>query len=495
MTRLKKLRLLVVAGLALVLLVSSGQRYLPLLIQQTGSPYGLYLGVMLGSDKALETLSGYARENQDPYWLQQVAEAGDAAAYYVLAQREGDEAQHMALLSQSANGGFAKAQYELALLTDSALKREQLLQRAAGQHYLPAMISLYQWYLHQGEKDKAAPWLEQAASQDAASALILARQQWRQGLHSRARENFTRASALGNQVAQEYNALINNHWPAGQAVGWGPAAVASAARQCTMRIQPVVTSLENMRQLIALAEEFHRDRRLSDLPICLLKPLWLADNRLNCDANWQGQRRLGCDAARLAELPLDDDFTHILVLAPKGKANVHNGIMYLDLTDSYSVFVHELAHFAGFVDEYPLSSELAGQMCHPNLQPPNLIYTLSEEELPLKVDKWRQTGVEWSLAKSRTCNNHPLQAYKASDKLTFMEYHDQAYIPAVYLTLWKQRLAEKRHLLPAYINIAQALEQQGKDEQAQRWWYKRDIFYAVETIRPDNSLQYGVAPD
>lgn len=493
---MKKLRLLVVAGLALVLLVSSGQRYLPLLIQQTSSPHALYLAVMLGSDEALAALSGYAREHQDPYWLQQVAEAGDAGAYYVLALNEGDEARHIALLNQSASGGFAKAQYELALLTDSALKREELLQRAAHQHYLPAMISLYQWYLHQGETAKAAPWLEQAALRDAASALILARQQWQQGLHSKAREGFKLASRLGSKVAQEYVVLIDNHWPAQQAIGWGPDAVATKARHCTMQIQPVVTSLENMRQLIALADEFHHDRRLSELPICLLKPIWLADNRLNCDANWQGQHRLGCDAARMAELPLDDDLSHILVLAPKGKANVHNGIMYLDLTDSYSVFVHELAHFAGFVDEYPLSSELAGQMCHPNLQPPNLIFTLSEEELPLKVDKWRQAGVDWSLAKSRTCNNHPLQAYKASDKLTFMEYHDQAYIPEVYLTLWKQQLADKQQLLPAYINIAQALEQQGNFEQAQHWWQKRDAFYAINSVHPDKNPQHGaVAPD
>ncbi|GGD68112.1 hypothetical protein GCM10011357_23980 [Lacimicrobium alkaliphilum] len=480
----------------MVLLVSSGQRYLPLLIQQTDSPHALYLGVLLGSEPALEALSGYARESANPYWLEIVAEAGDAGAYYILALNEGNEARHIALLNQSAAGGYAKAQYELALLTDSALKRIELLTRAAHQQYLPATISLYQWYLHQGQVEKALPWLEQAASQDADSALILARQQWQKGQYTQARQGFNQASRLGSPEATEYVSLIENYWPAEQGSGWGPETVITTGRRCAMHIQPVVTSLENMRQLMSLAEEFHDDKRLSDLPVCLLRPIWLSDNQLNCDANWQGNRRLGCDAAKLAELPLDDELSHILVLAPQGKANVHNGIMYLDLTDSYSVFVHELAHFAGFVDEYPLSSELAGQMCHPNLQPPNLIYTLSEEELAQKVDKWRQANVDWELAKSRTCNNHPLQAYKASSRLTFMEYHDQAYIPPVYLALWKQRLNRKHYLLPAHINIAQALEQQGKFEQAKYWWKKRDAFYGMLPLSVDSNLNgSAAAPD
>ena len=38
--------------------------------------------------------------------------------------------------------------------------------------------------------------------------------------------------------------------------------------------------------------------------------------------------------------------------AKKGKANVHNGIMFIDRQDSYDVFINELAHFAGFIDEY-----------------------------------------------------------------------------------------------------------------------------------------------
>ncbi|WP_141096165.1 sel1 repeat family protein [Lacimicrobium sp. SS2-24] len=490
------LRLPLLTALAVILLVSSGQRYLPILLQHTSSPHTLYLGVMLGSDEALSALSRYARENQDEYWLELVAEAGDARAYYLLALNEEDEERHTELLHQAAAGGHAKAQYELALLSDSTLKRVELLQRAAYQQYLPAMVALYQWYLHQDEPEQARPWLEQAALRHGPSALIHARQLWRQGDYQLAREAFVRASEFGVGEAQDYVELIKKYWPGPQAVGPGPASVMTNGRQCEMQIQPVVTSLENMRQLQSLAQTYHDDPRLSELPICLLKPIWLGDDRLNCDANWQGRHRLGCDEARLAELPLDDRLTHLLVLAPLGKANVHNGIMYLDLTDGYSVFVHELAHFAGFVDEYPLSSELAEQICHPHRQPPNLIFTHSEEALSDHLDKWRETAMDWRLAKSRTCNNHPLQAYKASDRLTFMEYHDQAYIPPLYLKLWQQQLADKRQWLPAYINIAQALEHQGRADLAEHWWQKRDALYqTAATSDPIHIQSTAIAPD
>src|SRR5690606_26059634 len=97
---------------------------------------------------------------------------------------------------------------------------------------------------------------------------------------------------------------------------------------------------------------------------------------------------------------------------------------------------------------------------------PNLVFVTEAEELPEKLDGWRQTGEEWSMAKARTCNNHQMQAYKGSDRLTFMEYHDQAYIPPLYMALWKQRLENRAELLPAFVNFAQAWEAAGNAELA-----------------------------
>ncbi|GAB3038259.1 sel1 repeat family protein [Bowmanella dokdonensis] len=476
---LKILRLLLVSVAGASILFASQQHYLPLLLAQgQDDPVELYRAIGLGSDEALDRLSQVAQQRQDPYWLQQAARQGDAQSYYQLALKETDEVRYQRLMGKAASAGHAAAQHEVALLTDSPVHREEWLRLSAEQDYLPAIISLYQWLIVNEQLDEALPWLQKAAPEDPQSALLLAKRRWRDEQFDEARDWFRRAQAMGSQPAADYLQLISRYWPGKKAVSVGPHLVDLNKEQCVIRLQPVVLSLDNMQQLTQLAEQFARDKRLAQLPICLLEPVWVKATALQCEEDWQGGRRLGCDAGDLTRLPLAEDFTHLLILAERGKANVHNGIMYLDLGDSYSVFVHELAHFAGFVDEYPLSSSMAENICHPASSAPNLVMVMDSEELPQKLSTWRDSGQEWTLAKARTCNNHPMQAYKASSKLTFMEYHDQEMIPPLYLALWKQRLEARIGLLPAYINIAQALESRGNYQEAQYWWQRTREYLA-----------------
>lgn len=477
---LKTLRLLVLALGGACLSAASQQHYVPLMLKQGQTdPVSLFRAVKAGSDEALVQLSQYAQTHQDPYWLKQAAELGDARSYYRLALNETDEATHRRLMSKAAMAGFAPAQHEVALLSDASEHRVQWLEKAAEQDYLPAIISLYQWLMIEERADEAELWMEKAAPHDPNSALLLAKQEWRTGKYALARSWFRHAKEQGVSQAKDYLKLIDNYW---QAQGSG---LAVTRQHCVINLQPVVLSLENMQQMAQLSQSFAADSRLQSLPVCLLEPIWVKPDAVKCDENWLSHRRLGCDVRQLSRLPLADNFTHLMVLAPRGKANVHNGIMYLDQGDSYSVFVHELAHFSGFVDEYPLSSDMAEMVCHPYSRPPNLVIVTDAAELPDKLDGWRQSGEEWTMAKARTCNNHQMQAYKGSDQLTFMEYHDQQYIPPLYLSLWKYRLENRVELLPAFVNFAQAWYEKGNHTIAVQWQNKAEAFmYPIDTSLP-----------
>jgi hypothetical protein len=138
--------------------------------------------------------------------------------------------------------------------------------------------------------------------------------------------------------------------------------------------------------------------------------------------------------------------------------------MYLDQQDTYDVFIHELAHFSGFVDEYPLTAEMAKQICE-GQNAPNLMFTDTNPNLS-------------KLVAARTCDNHPNQAYKTSKKLTFMEYHDVAYIPEDYLNAWHKRLLEQQNSPSAHVNFAQFYETKNNIQEGQFWRAKYQEYLA-----------------
>jgi hypothetical protein len=70
---------------------------------------------------------------------------------------------------------------------------------------------------------------------------------------------------------------------------------------------------------------------------------------------------------------------------------------------------------------------------------------------------------------ARTCDNHSTQAFKASNQLTFMEYHDTAYIPSYYLTAWQRQLQKTPNHPSAHINFAQLYEQSNNLSESQFW--------------------------
>jgi hypothetical protein len=185
--------------------------------------------------------------------------------------------------------------------------------------------------------------------------------------------------------------------------------------------------------------------------------------------------------------------------------------MFLDQSDVYSVFVHELAHFAGFVDEYALPDDLANYHCSKNIAPNLLLSSLpqavlndqrllevksgvktpetqvdintnSNENLSLtakevvqslfmpasRANNWQRAldahnelqilestnPVLHHIARSRTCKNTQYESFKPTQQMTFLEYHDVPNIPKVYRTLWRQALLRQANYSALNDNLA-----------------------------------------
>lgn len=456
-----------------VLLVSDICRYPQHLIALAGkdihSAHHLYLAAQGGNREALTALGQYALQHQDEHWLNLAAGLGDAEALHQLAMQTTDEAEQRALLLKASEAGHGQSQYELALLSERNGTRVYWLQQAAQNDHLLAQISLHRWWLLQEQVDKAMPWLQKTAPVDADSALLLAKILWQQGHYQQARQHLESAQTQGQQRAQQYlNAIDRFHPQAGKTLvqlEW--------PEQCAMRVQFVANSLDSIIQADQFKTLFSQDQRLQSLGICVNEPVWIPEQELQCDAQWHGYPRLGCDLASVAELGQAQQFDHLVIFAREGKANVNNGIMFLDLTDSYQVFVHELAHFAGFIDEYPLSTELAEAQCQ-RMTSPNLVFVQHPDEIAtLDLQHWHDLdSSNISLSLARTCNNHIAQAFKPVAETTFMEYHELDYIPDIYLAAWKAVIEEKTNLVPVYVNFAMYFEQLEEHDAAAFWWQK-----------------------
>lgn len=262
--------------------------------------------------------------------------------------------------------------------------------------------------------------------------------------------------------------------------------LATLANSCKQKLLFVTPNIESLAQAAHFRSRFEQDKRLHSLPICIFDVTWFDPVAIACEENWQQSGRLGCQLLSLAEKLKNLPFTHLVMFAEKGKANVHNGIMFLDRQDSYDVFIHELAHFSGFIDEYPLSKGLAKRVCA-GVDAPNMVFKQAQQ---IEADKeyWQSLGLQTStqLFAARTCDNHSTQAFKASNQLTFMEYHDTAYIPANYLTAWQRQLQKAPNQPSAHVNFAQLYEQSNNLTESEFWRAKYQHYLNANTHKTNN---------
>ncbi|MDO6566065.1 sel1 repeat family protein [Alteromonas sp. 1_MG-2023] len=430
----------------------------------------------LANEQAQSLLVELASENHANYWLEQLASINNADAAWALYQLLGEEAASDRLIRLAALGNVAEAQLAFAMATENPDKREKWLIRAAEQGYMPAQAALADWYLLHAQPGLAKPWLEKTAMQDMQSAFKYGRLLWDENNREDAKSYILRAAKEGHKLAQQLSSVINRYTPTTSSrvanYNWQSKPV------CYQRIQLVATSLATIARADRLYKDYLNDERLSELPLCIAPPIWLENNVLDCHANFNGQGNLACNVKPLAPLVETRNITHAIVVSEQGKANVQNGVMYLDISDSYTVMVHELAHFAGFIDEYALSRNAARRYCSnegiSTFAPPNLTMDGAIAYHPQNtVNRWETKAknefLPLRVGFAKTCGEINVTSYKPSRVITFMEHHDSGVIPDLYLSLWQDQLANPNAQRPISMNLFQAFHQNGETNQAGQW--------------------------
>lgn len=433
----------------------------------------LWIAAKQGDEVAQQALIDYAVVSQQDYWLNKLVKIGNPDAAWALYQQAGDERSGDRLMKLAAVGNVPEAQLQYAMATDVPEKRETWLLRAANQDYLPAQAALADWYLLHSAPEKARPWLEKTADNDVVSAFHFGRLLWDEGDRKRAVLYLKKAADEGHSVAKALTRMLARYQPVALK---NLTPKSTFASECKQRVQLFATSLTTIERAHQYYAQFSQDKRLQALPICMARPLWLEKNELNCADNWKKSGRLGCDVRPLSAAVEALDFTHAVIIAEQGKANVNNGVMFLDMSDTYSVFVHELAHFAGFVDEYPMSSSLAQTYCQ-RQDAPNLLFDGEITYQPIsRLDNWRTLQSAVGLWPAKSCRNVKIKAYKPSGKITFMEHHDSGEIPAIYLKLWQQQLNDPAKQNPVYMNLFQAFNSHGQSAKADIWLQRYNAY-------------------
>ena len=426
-----------------------------------------------GEEDAEAALVELAAGANRQYWLRQLVSLGNADAAWALHELIDDEQVNSATLMRlAAKGNVPEAQLEYALSTDNPEQRVKWLKRAAAQAYLPAQISLADWYLLNQQYDQARPLLAITSQKDAQSAFQYGRLLWDEGDTDTGMQYLEKAAQEGHAQATAFVSLLGRFEPVSasqvEAVNW--------PSQCRQRIALFATSLSTLSRASELYTKFQKDTRLNTLPLCLSQPVWLNSDATTCTSTAEGANRLSCDITSLDKAVLSSGATHIVLVAEQGKASVENGVMYLDMTDTYSVFVHELAHFSGFADEYPMSVDVAERACSQQ-SAPNLVFDGTLTYRPVqRVTHWQTLSAGAGVWPSKSCEAIGIAAYKPSGSITFMEHHDSGEIPPLYLKLWRAQLLRPAAQRPVFMNLFQAFHKRGEQENAGIWLRKYNEF-------------------
>ncbi len=207
-----------------------------------------------------------------------------------------------------------------------------------------------------------------------------------------------------------------------------------------------------------------RDVQAIELPTAQWCFEWQLDASLQCTVDDVSQRaQCATSTPQVAE-------QRYIVFAAAGKSSAHGNRLTLSEHSDGAVLAHELAHWLGFADEYPMSKPLAEHFCQGryDFRPLNLVTTTARtlttaelkrlwQTLPWRsaVADWRQLAQRgadgrWQLGSdSEVIGLHPaatcdavdgVYAWKPLAQQTPMERHQLQQWPALYQRLATQAL-------------------------------------------------------
>lgn len=239
---------------------------------------------------------------------------------------------------------------------------------------------------------------------------------------------------------------------------------------CAVNIQLLASDYLQWQYAYQLMTKWKGDQQLNTLPICFNQIESFDAKPLACiDTN---NRRLSCNLRFMAEnLSLDNNVLPVVVHGHSGVANYNNGIIFTNLSKSYGVFVHELFHHFGFIDEYSLPTSIGSKICkvtEPSAKGENLMV------VPLSAleDFKRSDSYQLFSTPTDTCNQFDSIAYKLVPQMTIMGYMDQS-VPSQYATKARNKMQLRFNFLSNYqYAYALAYEEFNDMESYQLWLQK-----------------------
>jgi len=123
-------------------------------------------------------------------------------------------------------------------------------------------------------------------------------------------------------------------------------------KNCLATIAPFTTDLTNLDYFNKLISS----EKLTPLKpyLCFSPVKYISKTKLSCQHNAKEAIRCNEDIWNNNRHLANQNNRFVAVLVDKGGANVNGGILYIDSKDNDEVFMHELLHLLGFIDEYAL---------------------------------------------------------------------------------------------------------------------------------------------
>lgn len=249
------------------------------------------------------------------------------------------------------------------------------------------------------------------------------------------------------------------------AEAWSPLSAELPQQQCgVLQATLIVLPQQGQQQPLTMLQRWHQ-HPLAPFLNCFSLATYSLE-QLACTQ--QGER--GRAHCQLPQLRSESHFREIIFVPEQmGIAFNDSQRVVLPVSASMGLFAHEIAHWLGFADEYPMTKELAQNFCtgrysHASL---NIVVTntdvVSEAELmalwqrlPWRhaVSNWRDLATptvngRWRLGTvsalqesppvglypAQTCDATNSFAWRPVNKFTPMQYHDVTTWPEVYLEL------------------------------------------------------------
>lgn len=216
---------------------------------------------------------------------------------------------------------------------------------------------------------------------------------------------------------------------------------------CVDHVALIAHSVHDYHYLMGLYEDFVFDSRMRFLPVCLLPPMMLTED-------------ITAEQIAASQGSLTIRASQIVKVQAQGNAFVSDAVMQLAHADTYAVFIHELAHFAGFLDEYPMSAAAARFQCNIARQAPNVIHAsqlndsnglphpyaeLFAAQLTLRPSKRSHEHIGCAVLTNNDKNAKRTQRYLLHPNVfNFLRFYDVQYIPYLYQYLWQQQVLQGR---------------------------------------------------